>query len=76
MIRKRFAIRKDTDKGYLELFSLEDWERQSAEVKSRLNFFNVEHVKFWKAYMHNLEVMEFWMNQDQLEKLNRLMVKS
>jgi hypothetical protein len=75
LIKKRFVIRKDIDKDYLELYTFEDWERQSAAVKSQLNFFNIEHMQFWKAYMRNREIVEFSMNQDQLEKLNSLLAK-
>jgi len=75
LIKKRFVIRKDIDKDYLELYTFEDWERQSAAVMSQLNFFSIEHMQFWKAYMRNREIVEFSMNQDQLEKLNSLLAK-
>ena len=36
----RFVIKKDIFADCLEMYTFEEWERQSAEVKSRLNFFN------------------------------------
>ena len=48
-----FVIRKDLFADCLEMYTLEEWERQSASVYSRLNMFNEEHAKFWRAYSRN-----------------------
>ena len=55
----RFVIRKDTFSDCLEMFTYSEWERQSEEVRSRLNpAFNETHAKFWRAYMHNSAIVE------------------
>lgn len=54
----RFVVRKDIFEPCLEMYTFEEWERQSAEVKSRLNFFNEEHARFWRAYMRDRDVVE------------------
>ena len=55
----RFVIRKDTFSDCLEMFTWSEWERQSEEVRSRLNpAFNESHAKFWRAYMHNCTMVE------------------
>ena len=55
----RFVIRKDTFSDCLEMFTYSEWERQSEEVRSRLNpAFNETHAKFWRAYMHNCTMVE------------------
>ena len=54
----RFVIKKDIFADCLEMYTFEEWERQSAEVKSRLNFFNEEHARFWRAYMRDRDVVE------------------
>lgn len=46
----RFVVRKDIFAPCLEMYTCDEWERQAAEVRSRLNFFNIEHAKFWRAY--------------------------
>ena len=42
----RLVIRKDVYEPCLEMFTYEEWERQSEELKARLNFFNREHARF------------------------------
>ena len=54
----RFVIKKDIFADCLEMYTFEEWERQSAEVKSRLNFFNEEHARFWRAYMRDRDIVE------------------
>ena len=53
----RFVIKKDIFADCLEMYTFEEWERQSAEVKSRLNFFNEEHARFWRAYMRDRDIV-------------------
>ena len=48
-----FVVRKDIFVPCLEIYPRDEWERQVADVRSRLNFFNVEHAMFWRAYMQN-----------------------
>lgn len=54
----RFVIKKDIFEDCLEMYTFEEWERQSSEVKSRLNFFNRDHAMFWREYMRDRAVVE------------------
>jgi MraZ protein len=54
----RFVIKKDIFEDCLEMYTFEEWERQSEEVKSRLNFFNRDHAIFWREYMRNRAIVE------------------
>ena len=54
----RFVIKKDIFEDCLEMYTLEEWERQSSEVKSRLNFFNRDHAMFWREYMRDRAIVE------------------
>ncbi|MCR5002927.1 MAG: protein mraZ [Bacteroidales bacterium] len=54
----RFVIRKDIFGDCLEMYTYAEWERQSEEVKSKLNFFNKEHAMFWREYMRNRALVE------------------
>lgn len=49
----RFVIKKHLYANCLEMYSYEEWSRESEEVKSRLNFFNREHSAFWREYMRD-----------------------
>ena len=40
------------------MYTYGEWERQAAEVRARLNFFNVEHATFWRAYMRDCVIVE------------------
>ncbi|NLA15603.1 MAG: division/cell wall cluster transcriptional repressor MraZ [Bacteroidales bacterium] len=55
----RFVVKKDLFSPCLEMYSYDEWEKQSEAVKSRLNpSFNREHAVFWRAYMSNRAVVE------------------
>ena len=54
----RFVIKKDIFEDCLEMYTFEEWERQSSEVKSRLNFFNRDHAMFWRDYMRDRAIVE------------------
>ncbi|MBR5924981.1 MAG: protein mraZ [Bacteroidales bacterium] len=54
----RFVIKKDLFEPCLQMYTLEEWDKQSAEVKSRLNFFNRQHAIFWREYMRDRDVVE------------------
>ncbi|MCF0223616.1 MAG: hypothetical protein HUK20_05045 [Fibrobacter sp.] len=53
----RFVIKKDLFSDCLEMYTMEEWEKQSGEVKSRLNFFNADHAKFWRQYMSGRDLV-------------------
>ena len=48
-----FVIKKDLFANCLEMFPYDEWEKESEQVKNRLNFFNKEHAMFWREYMKN-----------------------
>ena len=54
----RFVVRKDIFADCLEMYAYPEWERQAAEVMSRLNFFYEEHATFWRAYMRDCVIVE------------------
>lgn len=54
----KFVIKKDIFEDCLEMYTFEEWERQSSEVKSRLNFFNRDHAMFWREYMRDRAIVE------------------
>ena len=54
----RFVLKKDIFEDCLEMYTFEEWERQSSEVKSRLNFFNRKHAAFWREYMRDRAIVE------------------
>ena len=54
----RFVVKKDIFSPCLEMYPYAQWEKQSEEVKARLNFFNAEHARFWREYMRNRDVVE------------------
>ncbi len=56
----RFVVRKDIFTNCLEMYTLAEWERQSELVRSKLNTFNENHAKFWRAYMHNSAIVEHY----------------
>ncbi len=53
-----FVVKKDLYANCLQMFTFKEWERESEEVKARLNLFNEEHSKFWRDYMRNSAVVE------------------
>ena len=54
----RFVVKQDLFSSCLSIYTYTEWERQSEEIKSRLNFFNPEHSRFWRAYMDNRALIE------------------
>ena len=54
----RFVIKKDLFEPCLQMYTMEECEHTSAEVKSKLNFFNKQHAIFWREYMRDRDVVE------------------
>ena len=54
----RFVVKKDIFEDCLEMYTFAEWERQSEEVKAKLNFFNKSHAAFWREYMSGRAVVE------------------
>lgn len=54
----RFVVKQDLFSECLSIYTYSEWERESEEIKSKLNFFNKEHSKFWRGYMNNRALIE------------------
>ena len=54
----RFVIKKDLFEPCLQMYTLEEWESTSSQVKSKLNFFNRQHAIFWREYMRDRDIVE------------------
>ncbi len=54
----RLVVKKDIYEDCLEVYTFAEWERQSEELKGRLNFFSRDHARFWRTYMHGRAVVE------------------
>ena len=54
----RLVIKKDIYEDCLEVYTYEEWVRQSEELKGRLNFLKKEHARFWREYMRNRSLVE------------------
>ena len=64
----KLVIKKNIFSNCLDMFTYEEWVRQSEEVKSKLNFFNKEHAVFWREYMRDRAIVE------PDSKLGRIMI--
>lgn len=40
------------------MYTYEEWEKQSAEVRSHLNFLIRDHAAFWREYMRDRAIVE------------------
>ena len=47
------VVKKDLFENCLEMYTYSQWEIESNEVKSKLNFFRKDHANFWREYMRN-----------------------
>lgn len=55
----RFVVKKDLFEPCLEMYTFEEWMRQSEEVKSSLDLtFNRKHATFWREYMRDRDIVE------------------
>ena len=54
----RFVIKKSLYDDCLEMWSCEEWERESEKIREGLDFFNPQHVQFWRQYMRDCDVVE------------------
>lgn len=63
----RFVVKKDIFEQCLVLFPIEEWERQNAIIRSKINPYNKEHNKFLRNfYMGSAEIV--------LDNNNRLLI--
>ena len=55
----RFVIKKDLFEPCLEMYTYEEWEKQSTSVKESLDLtFNKQHATFWREYMRDRDIVE------------------
>lgn len=54
----RFVIKKSIYDDCLEMCTYEEWARQSEKVKENLDFFNPDHVAWWREYMRDCDIVE------------------
>ena len=54
----RFVIKKSLYDNCLEMWSYAEWERESEKIREGLDFFNPEHVTFWRQYMRDCDIVE------------------
>ncbi len=54
----RFVVKKSLYDPCLEMFTMDEWKKESEQLKSRLDFFNPEHVRFWRDYMRDRDIVE------------------
>lgn len=54
----RLVIKKDIFEDCLEMYTCEEWEKQSEDVKSRIDFFDRRQASFWREYMRGRAIVE------------------
>ena len=54
----RFVIKKSIYDSCLEMYPYEAWDQESAEIRKKLDFFNHDHVLFWREYMRDVDRVE------------------
>ncbi len=52
------VVKKDLYENCLEMYTYQQWEIESNEVKGKLNFFKKAHANFWREYMRDRAVVE------------------
>lgn len=54
----RFVVKKDLFEPCLEMYTFSEWERQSEELKSKINFLNRNEAAFWREYTRHRAIVE------------------
>ena len=54
----RFVIKKSIYDNCLEMYTFDEWTRQTEKIKENLDFFNPDHVIFWREYMRDVDIVE------------------
>lgn len=54
----RFVIKRSLYSDCLEMYSYEEWEKESNKIRESLDFFNPEHELFWREYMRDCVMVE------------------
>ncbi|MCL2728119.1 MAG: hypothetical protein FWD56_07025 [Bacteroidales bacterium] len=53
-----FVVKKNTFNQCLDVFTVEEWKRQSEELRGSLKRFNREHDRLWRALMQDTAIIE------------------
>ena len=54
----RFVVKKNIFTDCLEMYTFEEWTRQTEKIKEDLDFFNPDHVTFWREFMRDVDIVE------------------
>lgn len=54
----RLVVKKNLFAPCLDIYTYQEWVRESEEIKSRLNFFNRNHAALWRGYMSGRAMVE------------------
>ena len=54
----RFVIKKSIYDPCLEMYTFQEWTEQTARIRESLDFFNPDHVTFWREYMRDVDIVE------------------
>lgn len=55
---RRFVIKKSLYDNCLEMWPYDEWERESDSIRRSLDFFNPNHIRFWRQYMRGCDIVE------------------
>ena len=54
----RFVVKKSLYSDCLDMYSWEEWQKESDKVRESLDFFNPDHELFWREYMRDCVCVE------------------
>ena len=54
----RFVVKRGFLSDCLDIYPYEEWEKEADMIKSKLNFFRPEHIRFWREYMNERAIIE------------------
>lgn len=53
-----FVIKKDIYVNCLQMLAYQEWEKESEEVRAKLNLYNQEQHQLWREYMRGRAIVE------------------
>lgn len=54
----RFVVKKNLFADCLDMFTYEEWEKQSEEIKAKINFFTEKGEHIWRKYTEGRVLVE------------------
>ncbi len=54
----KLVVKKSLYSPCLEVYTLEEWQRRSGEVRSKLNFFDPDDQAFWRTFTDRMDEVE------------------